>query len=180
KFFNKTINVPVDSIISRLIEIINSLPLFLIILAIAAISRPSFATLVMIIGFSNWTIIARLTRAEFLKISRLDYIQAAHALGLKNRYIIFKHALPNAIGPALIAIAFGIAGAILTESGLSFIGVGVPPETVTWGKLLSEARESTSSWWLVVFPGLAIFLTVTMYNLIGEGLRDALDPKLKR
>ena len=88
--------------------------------------------------------------------------------------------MPNAIGPAWIAIAFGIAGAILTESGLSFIGVGVPPETVTWGKLLSEARESTASWWLVVFPGVAIFLTVTMYNLIGEGLRDALDPKLKR
>jgi peptide/nickel transport system permease protein len=179
-FFRNTINVPLDSIISRLIEIINSLPLFLVILSIAAISRPSFTTLVLIIGFSNWTSIARLTRAELLKVSRLEYIQAARSLGLQNRRIIFRHALPNAIGPALIAIAFGIAGAILTESGLSFIGVGVPPETVTWGKILSEARESTASWWLVVFPGLAIFLTVTMYNLIGEGLRDALDPKLKR
>jgi peptide/nickel transport system permease protein len=179
-FLSKIINVPVDSIISRLIEIINSLPLFLVILSIAAISRPSFTTLVLIIAFSNWTTIARFTRAELLKVSRLEYIQAARSLGLKNRQIIFRHALPNAIGPALIAIAFGIAGAILTESGLSFIGVGVPPETVTWGKILSEARDNSSSWWLIVFPGLAIFLTVTMYNLIGEGLRDALDPKLKR
>jgi peptide/nickel transport system permease protein len=179
-FLSKVVSVPVDSIISRLIEIINSLPLFLVILAIAAISRPSFTMLVLVIGLSNWTTIARLTRAELLKVSQLEYIQAARSLGLKNRRIIFRHALPNAIGPALIAIAFGIAGAILTESALSFIGVGVPPETITWGKILSEARDNSSSWWLIVFPGFAIFLTVTMYNLIGEGLRDALDPRLKR
>lgn len=179
-FFKKEVSVPMDSIVSRTIEIINSLPIFLVILSIAAISRPSFSTLVLIIGFSSWTGIARFTRAEFLKVSKLDYIQAARSLGLTNRKIIFRHALPNAIGPALVAIAFGIAGAILTESGLSFIGVGVPPEIVTWGKILSEAKQSASSWWLVVFPGIAIFLTVTMYNLIGEGLRDALDPKLKK
>ncbi|MDP2384866.1 MAG: ABC transporter permease [Bacteroidota bacterium] len=179
-FLKKEVNVPVDSIVSRTIEIINSLPMFLVILSIAAISRPSFTTLVLIIGFSSWTGIARFTRAEFLKVSKLDYIQAARSLGLTNRKIIFRHALPNAIGPALVAIAFGIAGAILTESSLSFIGVGVPPEIVTWGKILSEAKQSASSWWLVLFPGIAIFLTVTMYNLIGEGLRDALDPKLKK
>jgi len=170
----------IDAMISRVIEINNSIPLFLVILVIAAIARPSFITLILLIGLSNWSGIARLTRGEFLRVSSLDYIQAARSLGLSNWRILFRHALPNAIGPALIAIAFGIAGAILTESSLSFIGVGVPPDTITWGKILSEAKESTSSWWLIVFPGAAIFLTVTMYNLIGGGLRDALDPKLKK
>lgn len=179
-FFNKEISLPLDNLVSRIIEIINSLPLFLIILSIAAIARPSFTTLVLIIGLSNWTGIARLTRAEFLKISRLEYIQAARALGLRNRSIILRHALPNALGPALVAIAFGIAGAVLTESGLSFLGVGVPPEITTWGKLLSGAREITGAWWLVLFPGIAIFITVTIYNLIGEGLREALDTRLKK
>ncbi len=178
-FFKVIKPLRIDAIISRVIEINNSIPLFLVILAIAAIARPSFVTLILLIGLSNWSGIARLTRGEFLRVSSLDYIQAARSLGLSNWRILFRHALPNAIGPALIAIAFGIAGAILTESGLSFIGVGVPPEIVTWGKILSEAKESTSSWWLIVFPGIVIFLTVTMYNLIGEGLRDALDPKLK-
>lgn len=172
--------IRIDAMVSRVIEINNSIPLFLVILSIAAIARPSFVTLILLIGLSSWSGIARLTRAEFLRVSSLDYIQAARSLGLSNWRILFRHALPNAIGPALIAIAFGIAGAILTESSLSFIGVGVPPEIVTWGKILSEAKESTSSWWLILFPGLAIFFTVTMYNLIGEGLRDALDPKLKK
>ena len=136
--------------------------------------------LMIIIGLTAWTGIARLTRAEFLRISTMEYIQAAKSLGISEFRIIFKHALPNALAPALVAIAFGVASAILIESSLSFLGIGVPPSTVTWGSLLNLGREQFTAWWLLVFPGLAIFITVTVYNLLGEGLRDAFDPKLKK
>ena len=134
----------------------------------------------VIIGSTSWTEIARFTRAEFLKIKNLEYIQAGQALGFNEVRIIFKHALPNGIAPALVAIAFGIASAILVESGLSFLGIGVPPDVVTWGSLVNAGRENFQAWWLVIYPGLAIFITVTIYNLLGEGLRDALDPRLKK
>ncbi len=179
-FFNKTVYVPVDSIVSRSVEILNSLPKLILIISISVIAKPSIWNIVLIIGFTNWTDIARLTRAEFLRTSQLDYVQAGKSLGLSEARIIFRHALPNSIAPAFIAIAFGIAGAILIESSLSFLGVGVAADMVTWGSLLSAARENFNAWWLVLFPGLAIFFTVTMYNLIGEGLRDALDPRLKK
>jgi peptide/nickel transport system permease protein len=179
-FLNKTVYVPVDSLVSRSTEILNSLPKLILIISISAIAKPSVWNIVLIIGLTNWTDIARLTRAEFLRTTQLDYVQAGKSLGLSESRIIFRHALPNSIAPAFIAIAFGIAGAILIESSLSFLGVGVAADTVTWGSLLSAARENFNAWWLVLFPGLAIFFTVTMYNLIGEGLRDALDPRLKR
>lgn len=179
-FFNKRVYVPVDMLVSRTIEILNSLPKLILIISLSVIAKPSIWNIVLIIGFTNWTDIARLTRAEFLRTSQLDYVQAGKSLGLSEARIIFRHALPNSIAPAFIAIAFGIAGAILIESGLSFLGIGVAADTVTWGSLLSAARENFNAWWLVLFPGGAIFLTVTMYNLIGEGLRDALDPRLKR
>lgn len=173
--------IPVDSIISRAIEILISMPLLILIISVAAIAKEkSIVNIMIIIGLTSWTGIARLTRAEFLRISNLEYIQAAKSMGFKEFRIIFKHALPNALAPALVAIAFGVASAILTESALSFLGVGVPPTTVTWGSLLNAGREQFSAWWLVVFPGLAIFITVTVYNLLGEGLRDALDPRLKK
>ncbi|CAN5414295.1 hypothetical protein BH10BAC1_BH10BAC1_04480 [soil metagenome] len=180
-FLNSKVFIPVDSIVSRLIEILISMPILILIISISAIAKEkSMVNLMVIIGLTTWTGIARLTRAEFLKVSQLDYIQAAKSMGFKEFRIMFKHALPNAIAPALVAIAFGVASAILIESSLSFLGVGVPPSTVTWGSLLNGCREQFSAWWLVVFPGLAIFLTVTIYNLLGEGLRDALDPRLKR
>ncbi len=134
----------------------------------------------IIIGLTTWTEIARFTRAEFLRIRQLEYIQAAESLGYSDLRIMLKHALPNGMAPALITIAFGIASAILIESGLSFLGIGVPSDTVTWGSLLSAGKQNYNAWWLVVFPGLAIFITVTVYNLLGEGLRDALDPRLKK
>lgn len=178
-FLNTPVFVPVDSFVSRGIEILNSLPKLILIIAISVIAKPSVWNIVLIIGFTNWTDIARLTRAEFLRTSQLDYVQAAKSIGLSETRIIFRHALPNSIAPAFIAIAFGIAGAILIESGLSFLGVGVAANTVTWGSLLSAARENFNAWWLILFPGLAIFLTVTTYNIIGEALREALDPRLK-
>jgi peptide/nickel transport system permease protein len=179
-YLNRQVNVPVDMIVSRSIEILNSLPKLILIISLSVIAKPSIWNIVLIIGFTNWTDIARLTRAEFLRTSQLDYVQAGRSLGLSEARIILRHALPNSIAPAFIAIAFGIAGAILIESGLSFLGIGVSADTVTWGSLLSAARENFNAWWLVLFPGGAIFLTVTMYNLIGEGLRDALDPRFKR
>jgi peptide/nickel transport system permease protein len=179
-FLNQRVYIPVDSIVSRAIEILISMPLLILIISISAIAKEkSIVNVMIIIGLTSWTSIARLTRAEFLRITTLDYIQSAKALGLKEFHIILKHALPNAIAPAFIAIAFGIASAILTESALSFLGIGVPPDLVTWGSLLNSGREKFQAWWLVVFPGLAIFITVTVYNLLGEGLRDALDPRLR-
>lgn len=179
-FLRKRVYVPVDMIVSRSIEILNSLPKLILIISLSVIAKPSIWNIVIIIGLTNWTDIARLTRAEFLRTSQLDYVQAGKSLGLSEARIIFRHALPNSIAPAFIAIAFGIAGAILIESGLSFLGIGVAADSVTWGSLLSAARQNFNAWWLVLFPGGAIFLTVTMYNLIGEGLRDALDPRLKK
>ncbi len=180
-FLNRQVYIPVDSIVSRTIEILVSMPLLILIISVAAITREkSIMNVMLIIGLTTWTTIARLTRAEFLKVSKLEYIQAAKSMGLNEFRIIFRHALPNAFAPALVAIVFGVASAILIESALSFLGIGVPPATVTWGSLLNSGRSQFSAWWLVVFPGLAIFITVTIYNLLGEGLRDALDPRLKK
>lgn len=178
-FLNAKTNIAVDSTVSRLIEILVSVPSLILILSIAAIAKASMVNLMLIIGLTGWTGIARLTRAEFLKIRNLEYIQAGQALGFSEVRIIFRHALPNGIGPAFVVIAFGVAGAILAESSLSFLGVGVPPELVTWGSLVNSGRAQFNAWWLVIFPGMAIFTTVAVYNLLGDGLRDALDPRLK-
>lgn len=177
--FNSKTNIPVDSLVLRMIEILNSIPRLILIISIAAIAKPSILNLMLIIGFTSWTGIARFTRAEFLKIRNLEYIQAGQSLGFTETRIIFKHALPNGVAPALVAIAFGIASAILIESSLSFLGIGVPPDVVTWGSLINSGRENYSAWWLVIFPGLAISITLAVYTLMGEGLRDATDPKLK-
>jgi len=181
KFLKKEVNVPLDAFVSRTIEILNSLPSLILIITIAAIiNERSLVVLVLIIGLTSWTGIARFMRAEMLKIKELEYIQTAKVLGFSDRRIIFKHAMPNGLAPVFTSLAFGIASAILIESGLSFLGIGVPDDIVTWGNLLSLGREEFEASWLVIFPGLAIFVTVTAYNLIGEGLRDALDPKLKK
>ncbi|HNW00275.1 MAG TPA: ABC transporter permease, partial [Chitinophagales bacterium] len=174
------VHIPVDNIVSRTIEILHAMPTFVLILTVAAIARPSLTNVMIIIGLTSWTGIARLVRAELLRIRGLEYIQAARSLGFGEWKIIFRHALPNAIAPALVSIAFGIASAILTESSLSFLGIGVPSDTVTWGSLVNDGRQQFNAWWLVVFPGVAIFMTVTMYNLIGEAMRDAFDPRQKK
>lgn len=178
-FLNKDTSIPLDSIVNRLIEILISMPRIILILSIAAIAKPSILNLVLIIGFTSWTGIARITRAEFLKIRNLEYIQAGKALGFDQSRIIFRHALPNGVAPALVIIAFGVASSILVESSLSFLGIGVPADVVTWGSLIASGRNHFAAWWLVVFPGLAILLTVSVYNLLGEGIRDAIDPRLK-
>ena len=173
--------LPVDILISRFIEIFVSLPGFLLILSIIAIMKsPNLYVVMAIIGATSWTGIARLIRGELLRVRNLEYIEAAQSLGYSEWRIMFRHAIPNALTSVLISIAFGVASAILTESALSFLGIGVQADVVTWGKLLNEARNEVSAWWFAVFPGFAIFLTVTIFNLLGDGLNEALDPRLKQ
>ncbi len=179
-FLGKKVAFPVDIAITRIIEVINSIPLLVLILAIVAIAKPSIFLVMAVIGTVRWTGIARFIRAELLRVRRLEYVEAANALGFSQMRTMFRHAIPNSLSPVFIAVAFGIASAILIESFLSFLGLGVPAETITWGKMLAISRTNASAWWFAIFPGLAIFITVTLFNLIGEGLTDALDPRLKQ
>ena len=166
-----------DLFLSRVFELWAAIPPFFLIITAAAFFPPSLFWIMIIIGFTGWVGIARLTRSQFLQVRAFDYIAAARALGCSNLRIMAVHILPNAIAPVLIPAAFGVAGAILAESGLSFLGIGVPAEVITWGSLLAGARSNIAAWWLVIVPGFAIFITVTLYNLLGDGLRDALDPR---
>jgi peptide/nickel transport system permease protein len=175
-FITTQVTVPIDTWVTRTIETIISIPGIILIIAIAAITQKLLGVIIVVIGLTSWTGIARLIRAEMLRIRELDYIVAAQAAGLKRVAIIFRHALPNAIQPALVSMVFGVASAILIESGLSFLGA-FQVNDVTWGSLLAEGRNNFTAWWLVVFPGLAVFLTVTSLNLLGEALRDEMDVK---
>jgi peptide/nickel transport system permease protein len=169
-----------DLAISRLIEIMICFPTFFLVLTLLAVLGPSIYYIMIVIGLTGWTGIARLVRGEFLKIRHQDFIVACHSQGMKTRRIIFRHILPNALAPVFVSATFGVASAILIESSLSFLGFGVQPPTPSWGDLLSQSRDFIDiAWWLTIFPGLAIFLTITSYNLVGEGLRDAIDPKLR-
>jgi len=148
---------------------------------IVAFFPRSLLNIMIIIGITSWTGSARFIRAEFLKLRKQDFVQAARALGLPLRSILFRHILPNGIAPVLVNATFGIAGAIFIEAALSFLGFGVAPPTPSWGQMLSLGVSISGRflWWLTLFPGLAIFLTVLAYNLVGEALRDALDPRLR-
>lgn len=170
----------VDTILSRIIEVVMCIPTLILILALIAIlEQPTIWQLMAVIGITGWTGIARLTRAEFLRLKQSDFVAAAQVTGISRARIIFLYILPNAIAPVLVPITFGIAGAILIESGLSYLGFGAPPPSPSWGALLSEGRRNYTMWWLVVFPGMAIFSAVLSYNLIGEGLQEATDPRLR-
>jgi peptide/nickel transport system permease protein len=145
-----------------------------------AFLQPSIVNIMIIIGLTGWPGIARLMRGEFLRLRGQEFVLAARALGASDPRIMLRHILPNGLGPIFVAATFGIAGAILTESALSFLGFGVPQPTASWGDILNNGRNDIyGSWWLTVFPGIAIFLTVTSFNLIGESLRDILDPRLR-
>jgi peptide/nickel transport system permease protein len=143
------------------------------------LEKPQIWHTMAIIGCTQWTTIARLARAEFLKLRESEFVMSARALGVKPARIIFRHVLRNALAPVLVPITFGIAGAILIESALSYLGFGPPPPNASWGDLLSQGREDMQMWWLIIFPGAAIFFTVLAYNLIGEGLQEATDPRLR-
>lgn len=168
----------VDWIVSRLIEVVLCFPFLFLVLGIVALFKPSIYTIMIALGLTSWTSEARYVRGELLRIRDLEFAQAARASGARDARIIFRHLLPNALAPVLVSASFGVAVAILTESALSFLGLGVPLPTASWGSMLSQAHEHIGyAWWLILFPGLAIFTTVASFNLIGERFREALDPR---
>jgi len=168
-----------DILIMRFVEIMTNMPTFFLIIVIVAIYGSSIWYVMAAIGLTGWTTDAKLIRGEILKVRNMEYVVAANSVGLPNMRILFRHILPNAIAPVLVSGAFAVASAILIEASLSFLGFGVKATTVTWGSLINLAREASNAWWLAIFPGLMIFISVVAYNLIGEGLRDALDPRLR-
>jgi peptide/nickel transport system permease protein len=168
-----------DLLVSRFIEIMLCFPTFFLILTLSAlIQEKSIFHVMLIIGFTRWPEVARLVRAEFLKLKSMDYVQAAIALGFSRTRVIFGHVLPNALGPVIVTAVFGVASSILIESSLSFLGLG-DLSAPSWGEILSQGRQEYKLW-LILCPGLAIFLVVSVFNLVGEGLQDAMDPKLRR
>jgi peptide/nickel transport system permease protein len=167
-----------DWIVSRVIEIVLCFPFLVLVLGIVALFGPSLYTIMIALGLTSWTTEARFVRGEFLRIREMDFAYAARASGARDARIILRHLLPNALAPVLVSASFGVASAILTESALSFLGFGVPLPTATWGSILSTAEANIEfAWWLVLFPGIAIFLTVAAFNVIGDRFRDALDPR---
>lgn len=170
-----------DSILMRLVDIMLCFPTFFLILAVIAFLQPSIWIIMVVIGLTGWMGVARLVRAEVLAIREMEYIQAARCIGCSDLRIMLRHILPNALSPVLVAATLGVAGAILTESALSFLGIGVQPPTPSWGNILTSGKDYIEfAWWLSLFPGLAILITVLSYNLLGEGIRDALDPRSTR
>ena len=169
----------VDALLMRFVDIMLAFPTFFLILAVIAILEPNIYTIMAVIGVTGWMDVARLVRAEFLSLKERDFVDAGRAMGISNARLIFRHILPNALSPVFVAATFGVAGAILTESGLSFLGLGVQPPDPSWGNILTSGKDNIEiAWWLSLYPGLAILITVLSYNLVGEGLRDALDPRL--
>lgn len=170
----------VDAFLMRAVDIMLCFPAFFLILAVITFMGPSIWYIMAIIGLTSWMGVARLVRAETLSIREMDYIMAARCIGCSHGRIIFRHIFPNAISPVLVSATLGVAGAILTESALSFLGIGVQPPTPSWGNILTSGKDYIEfAWWLSLFPGLAILVTVLAYNLLGEGIRDALDPRVK-
>jgi len=170
----------IDGIMMRFVDIMLCFPAFFLILAVIAFLEPSIWNIMVVIGITGWMGIARLVRAEFLSLREREFVVSARALGASDARIIFRHILPNSMAPILVSATLGVAGAILTESALSFLGIGVQPPTPSWGNILTAGKDNIEiAWWLSFFPGLAILVTVLGYNLLGEGIRDSLDPRLK-
>lgn len=173
-WLGKSIVIPFDNVVQRITEIFISMPRLLVILTIAAVFREkSVAMVITIIGITHWTSIARFTRAEMFRVRDLEYVEAARALGYPWYRIILRHALPGVIGPAMIEIIFLISGSILIESSLSFLGIGVPDNIVTWGSILNAGRMQIDAWWMIVFPGVFIFLTILSLNIFGDSIRKS-------
>lgn len=168
----------VDVVIMRLVDIMLSIPSFFLILAVIAFLTPSIMNIMIVIGLTSWMGVTRLVRAEFLSLCDREYVLASRTLGARDFRLIFRHLLPNSLTPIIVSAVLGVAGAVLMESGLSFLGLGVQAPQASWGNILTDGKEYIQfAWWLSLFPGLAILMTVLGYNLLGEGLRDALDPR---
>lgn len=169
----------VDDVLMRICEVIMAIPTFFLLLTVVAIFERSMLNIMLVIGFTSWPSAARLVRGQFLSLREMDYVEAARSIGAKNSRITMWHILPNAMAPIIVSTTLRIGGAILTESSLSFLGLGItnPP---SWGSLLEGGRHTlTVAPWMVMIPGALIFVTILAYNFVGDGLRDALDPRLK-
>jgi peptide/nickel transport system permease protein len=171
----------VDELLMRFVDLMLNFPRFFLLLTLIAFLRPSIWVIMAVIGLTGWMGLARLVRSEILSLKEREFVLSARALGVPDRRIMLRHILPNALVPVLVSATLGVAGAILAESGLSFLGLGVQPPTPSWGNILIDGKANIEiAWWLSVFPGMAILVTVLAYNLLGEGLRDALDPRLRQ
>ena len=171
----------IDELLMRLTDMVLCFPTFFLILAVIAFLEPSIWNIMIVIGLTSWMGVARLVRAEFLSLREREYVLAAKSLGVSSIQLMLRYLLPNAMGPILVSAVLGIAGAVLVESGLSFLGLGVQPPDPSWGNILTEGKDNIQiAWWLSLYPGLAILITVLGYNLLGEGLRDMFDPRLKQ
>ncbi len=171
----------VDECVMRGVDIMLCFPSFFLILAIIAFLEPSLSNIMIVIGFTSWMGVARLVRAETLSLRERDFVSAARLCGASNKRIMLVHILPNALSPILVSATLGIAGAILVESSLSFLGLGVQPPIASWGNMLLEGKNVLEiAPWMSLYPGIAILITVLGYNLLGESLRDMLDPRLRR
>jgi peptide/nickel transport system permease protein len=171
----------VDAFVMRLVDLMLVFPRFFLLLAVLAFLTPSIWTIMAVIGLTGWMGVTRLVRAEFLSLKEREFVLWSQSIGASGFRVIWRHILPNAMAPVLVAMTLGIPAAILTESGLSFLGLGVQPPFATWGNILNEGKDAIEiAWWLSVYPGLAILVTVLSYNLLGEGIRDALDPRLRQ
>jgi len=169
----------VDAALMRLVDVMLCFPAFFLILAVIALLEPSIWNIMIVIGVTSWMGVARLVRTELLSLKEREFVLAARLAGTPSWIITLRHLLPNALAPILVTASLGVAGAVLTESALSFLGIGVQPPTPSWGNILTDGKDAIEvAWWLSLFPGLAILLTVMAYNLIGEGIRDASDPRL--
>jgi peptide/nickel transport system permease protein len=170
----------VDSVLMRFVDTMLCFPSFFLILTVVALLGPNIFNIMIVIGITSWMGTSRFVRAEFLSLRERDFTQAAKALGVKDARIIFRHILPNALAPVFVTATLSVASAILVEAGLSFLGFGVQPPKPSWGNILTEGRTYIfDAWWLTLFPGFAILITVLSFNLVGDGLRDALDPRLR-
>jgi len=168
-----------DSIMMRFVDMMLCFPTLFLILAVIAILEPSIFNIMIVIGATGWMGVARLVRAEILSLKSRDYVTCARVMGGSDWWIITRHLIPNAIAPVMVSATLGIGGAILLESALSFLGIGVQPPTPSWGNILMDGKSTLGvAWWVTVFPGIFIMLTVLSYNLIGEALRDAMEPRL--
>lgn len=168
----------VDVIIMRMVDVMLSIPTFFLILAVIAFLTPSIWNIMIVIGLTSWMGVTRLVRAEFLSLRGREFVLASQTLGAKDARLIFTHLLPNSLTPVIVSSVLGVASAVLVESGLSFLGLGVQAPQASWGNILTDGKEYIQfAWWLSLFPGLAILITVLGYNLLGEGLRDVFDPR---
>lgn len=169
----------IETLIMRFVDVMLCFPSFFLILAVIAFLEPSIINIMVVIGLTSWMGVARLVRAEILRLKNQEFVMAAQLSGVNDKQMILKYLLPNAMAPIFVSFTLGVAGAILVESGLSFLGIGVQPPTPSWGNILIDGKATLEvAWWLSVFPGLAILFTVLGYNLLGEGLRDLLDKRM--